>query len=107
MRLLSFEDAGHPAIGLRIGAEVVEIGHLGPDVPATMPALLAKGPEFLTELAARAAAAPRRPLDGLALPSPAIRRFSCAARPRSPRKAARCCARAPARSLTGRRSSRW
>jgi 2-keto-4-pentenoate hydratase/2-oxohepta-3-ene-1,7-dioic acid hydratase in catechol pathway len=79
MRLLSFEDAGRPAIGLRIGAAVVPLGQLGPEVPATMPALLAKGPEFLAALAARAAAAPRRPLEGLALlpPVPAPGKTIC------------------------------
>jgi 2-keto-4-pentenoate hydratase/2-oxohepta-3-ene-1,7-dioic acid hydratase in catechol pathway len=70
MRLLAFTEGGRAHLGMRIGPEVVELGRLGPDVPDAMSALLARGPEFLALLAARAAAAPRRPLDGLVLLPP-------------------------------------
>ncbi|MBU8541199.1 fumarylacetoacetate hydrolase family protein [Falsiroseomonas tokyonensis] len=70
MRLLTFEDAGKPRLGLRLGADVVALDGLGGDVPADMPALLAKGADYLASLAARAKDAPRRPLAGLTLLPP-------------------------------------
>ncbi len=70
MRLLSFQDGDRVALGLRLGSEVVDLSTLGADVPPEMPALLAKGPEYLARLADRAKDAPRRPLAGLTLLPP-------------------------------------
>ncbi|WP_439596280.1 fumarylacetoacetate hydrolase family protein [Falsiroseomonas sp.] len=70
MRLLTFEDAGKARLGLRLGADVVALDALGSDVPADMPALLAKGADFLAALAARAEGAPRLKLAGLTLLPP-------------------------------------
>ncbi len=79
MRLLTFQDSGKARLGLRLGADVVALDTLGTDVPADMAALLAKGPAFLASLAARAEAAPRRPLAGLTLlpPVPAPGKMIC------------------------------
>lgn len=76
MRLIAFEDGGREGLGVRLGSEVVDIGRLGGDAPASMPALLARGPEFLAELAGRAqraGAEARRPLEGLKLLPPVPR----------------------------------
>lgn len=74
MRLISFEDAGRAGLGIRLGQEVVDLARLDDDMPAEMPALLAKGPDFLARLADRAANAEgRRPLQGLTLLPPVPR----------------------------------
>lgn len=74
MRLISFEDAGRAGLGIRLGQEVVDLARLDDDMPAGMPALLAKGPDFLARLADRAANAEgRRPLQGLTLLPPVPR----------------------------------
>lgn len=79
MRLLTFEDAGKARPGLRLGADVVALDALGGDVPADMAGLLARGPDYLAQLAARAQDAPRRPLAGLTLlpPVPAPGKMIC------------------------------
>jgi 2-keto-4-pentenoate hydratase/2-oxohepta-3-ene-1,7-dioic acid hydratase in catechol pathway len=70
MRLLAFERSGKPALGFRLGDEVVDLAALGADVPAEMPALLAKGPDYLAGLAGRASGAPKLKLAGLTLLPP-------------------------------------
>jgi 2-keto-4-pentenoate hydratase/2-oxohepta-3-ene-1,7-dioic acid hydratase in catechol pathway len=76
MRLVSFDREGRPALGLRLGEAVVALARLPGPCPAEMPALLALGPGYLQELAARAAAASpeaRLPLHGLRLLPPVPR----------------------------------
>ncbi len=70
MRFIAFEtDQGRPALGVRLGDEVVDLAPLG--LPATLDALLAAGPEAVA-YAARAATTRhvRRPLAGLKLLPP-------------------------------------
>ena len=54
MRLLNFDKNGTPAIGIRLGDEVVDLAEAAPDLPREMVALLAAGPGALE--AARKAA---------------------------------------------------
>jgi len=65
MRLIAFQSQGQPAIGLRLGQEVVDLTAAG--LPATLDALLRAGPEGLAAAQrAGAAARSRLPLAGIA-----------------------------------------
>jgi 2-keto-4-pentenoate hydratase/2-oxohepta-3-ene-1,7-dioic acid hydratase in catechol pathway len=65
MRLIAFQSQGQPAIGLRLGQEVVDLTAAG--LPATLDALLRAGPEGLAAAQrAGASARSRLPLAGIA-----------------------------------------
>lgn len=65
MRLIAFQSQGQPAIGLRLGQEVVDLTAAG--LPATLDALLRAGPEGLAAAQrAGASALTRLPLAGIA-----------------------------------------
>jgi len=65
MRLIAFQSQGQPAIGLRLGPEVVDLTAAG--LPATLDALLRAGPEGLAAAQrAGASARSRLPLAGIA-----------------------------------------
>jgi len=65
MRLIAFQSQGQPAIGLRLGQEVVDLTAAG--LPATLDALLRAGPEGLAAAQrAGASARTRLPLAGIA-----------------------------------------
>lgn len=75
MRLLSFQDAGRIAAGVRIGDQVVPVAALS-GFPDDTLALLRAGGDTLARLGAAAAAAPsatHRPLSGLKLAMPIAR----------------------------------
>src|SRR3546814_20948809 len=55
MRLLTFDRAGVPRVGVRLDDEVVDLGIAAPELPKTMLHLIAAGPEALER--ARSAAA--------------------------------------------------
>lgn len=68
MRLLSFELNGAPAMGVRLGDEVIDLGVAAPDLPRDIRTLLAAGPEALAAAERATAAAPghaRHPLQNL------------------------------------------
>ena len=73
MRLINFEHDGTERIGVRRDEEVVDLARAAPELPATMRALLAAGPDAL-EGAARAARKAGsdavRPQEGLRLLPP-------------------------------------
>jgi len=50
MRLISFEQAGRPALGVRLSAEVVPCASIDARLPDTLEELLARGPEALEVL---------------------------------------------------------
>lgn len=58
MRLLAFDKAGKPALGLRRGDEIVDLTIADPKLPQDMPALLAAGDDALLRLSALAADPP-------------------------------------------------
>ncbi len=58
MRLLAFDKAGTPALGLRRGDEIVDLTLADPKLPHDMPALLAAGDDTLARLRALAADPP-------------------------------------------------
>jgi 2-keto-4-pentenoate hydratase/2-oxohepta-3-ene-1,7-dioic acid hydratase in catechol pathway len=75
MRLLSFEDAGRVALGVRLGDQVVPVSALQ-GIPDDALAVLQGGTEMLTRLEAAAKAAPssaHRPVSGLKLLMPIAR----------------------------------
>jgi 2-keto-4-pentenoate hydratase/2-oxohepta-3-ene-1,7-dioic acid hydratase in catechol pathway len=69
MRILSFDDNGVPAIGVRLGEEVVNLRVAAPDLPQSLKSLLLAGEDCLT--AAQAAA--ERAGHGARLPLEKIR----------------------------------
>ena len=72
MRLIAFEHEGRPALGARLGDEVVALADVVPGLPADiLPAFAALNlPEGAAALAARLEGAPRRPFKGLKLLPP-------------------------------------
>ncbi len=58
MRLIAFDKAGKPALGLRRGDEIVDLAIADPKLPQDMPALLAAGDDALARLSALAADPP-------------------------------------------------
>lgn len=75
MRIVTFEDAGRAASGVRIGDQVVEAAALGTDLAG----LLGADAATRAVLLARAATAPKRPLASLSLlpPVPAPGKIIC------------------------------
>ena len=75
MRLIAFEHEGRPALGARMGNEVVALADAVPGLPTDfLPALAALNlPEGAGALEARLKDAPRRPLAGLKLLPPVPR----------------------------------
>ena len=73
MRFIAFEkDNGQPALGIRLGDEVVDLAQLG--LPSTLDALLAAGPTAIQFVARSAAELPKRlPFAGLRLLPPISR----------------------------------
>jgi acylpyruvate hydrolase len=68
MRLLSFDVNGEPMVGIRIGAEVVQLAVVAPELPRDIASLLAAGPAALQAAKAaadRAHAVARVPLETL------------------------------------------
>jgi len=72
VRLIAFEHEGRPALGARLGDEVVALADVVPGLPADiLPAFAALNlPEGAAALAARLEGAPRRPFKGLKLLPP-------------------------------------
>ena len=72
MRLIAFEHEGRPALGARLGDEVVALADAVPGLPADiLPAFAALNlPEGAGALAKRLEGAPRRPMAGLRLLPP-------------------------------------
>lgn len=72
MRLIAFEQEGRPALGARLGEEVVVLADLVPGLPADPLAAFAalNLPEGAAALSAKVQGAPRRPLAGLKLLPP-------------------------------------
>ncbi|RDD60521.1 fumarylacetoacetate hydrolase family protein [Ferruginivarius sediminum] len=80
MRLLTFEKAGRPALGIARGERVIDLGALDPDTPADWAAVFAEGGlERLRGLAANVPEEQTVPRDGLHLlpPIPAPPKILC------------------------------
>jgi 2-keto-4-pentenoate hydratase/2-oxohepta-3-ene-1,7-dioic acid hydratase in catechol pathway len=69
MRLLAFDKDGAPAIAVRRGDEIVDLSVADPDLPGTVPALLALGDEAMERIAAAVVDPPA----GAVLPAAGIR----------------------------------
>ncbi len=68
MRLLTFDKAGTPTLGVRRDGEIVDLSVAAPDLPADLAGLLAAGPQALERAQAAAAGADAdavRPAQGL------------------------------------------
>ena len=72
MRLIAFEHEGRPALGARLGDEVVALADVVPGLPADILSAFAalNLPEGAAALAAKLEAASRRPFQGLKLLPP-------------------------------------
>jgi 2-keto-4-pentenoate hydratase/2-oxohepta-3-ene-1,7-dioic acid hydratase in catechol pathway len=73
MRIINFQGANAPALGVVRGDEAVDLSVAAPELPPSLRGLLSAGPEATARAAAAAAAAggeARRPTDGLRLLAP-------------------------------------